>query len=84
MRVLRPNVDLCVGGCGKPDDIDHLFLSCEFLEKIWYDISSWLSFTTIHPACVADRLLQFENIGGFSKNICTSLHLILLSRVWFI
>jgi len=75
-------VDLYVGGCGKPDDIDHLFLSCEFLEKMWYDISSWLGFTTIHP--VADRLLQFENIGGFSKNICTSLHLIWLSCVWFI
>lgn len=72
--VLQPNVNLCVGGCGKSEDIDHLFLFCGFFEKIWYDIFCWPCFTTVHHVRIADHLLQFENLGGFSKNICTSLY----------
>ena len=28
--------NLWVGGCGKHEDIDHLFLSCDFFEFFWY------------------------------------------------
>jgi len=66
-QVLQPNVHLCVGGFGRLMDIDHLFLSCDFFGKIWYDISSWLGFTTIHPTRVSDHLLQFGTLGVFPK-----------------
>jgi len=39
-QVLQPNAQLCTGGCGKMEDADHLFLSCEFFLKFWYNISN--------------------------------------------
>jgi len=59
-QTLRPKVHLCVGSCGKHEDIDHLFFSCDFFRRIWYGISSWLGFTTVHPARVSDHLFQFD------------------------
>jgi len=49
--------------CGKSEDIDHLFLSCDFFRKIWYDIFIWFGFTMF-----ADHLFQFGNLGSFLKN----------------
>jgi len=37
-RVLYLNAQLCMGRCGLMEDIDHLFLSCEFFWKIWLGI----------------------------------------------
>ena len=77
-RVLKPNVHLYVGSCGKPEDIDRLILSCGFFKKNWYSIFSWFGFTMVHPTRVSNHLSQFGNLGGYSRNICTPLHLI-----WF-
>jgi len=66
-KVLQPNVHRCVGGCGKSEYIHHLFLSCDFFEKIWCGISNWLDFITVHPAHVSNHLLQFKTLGGFPK-----------------
>jgi len=70
--------------CGRLKDIYHFFLSYDFFGKISYDISSWIGFTKIHPNHGSGHLLQFGTLDGFSKNICTILHLIWLSCVWVI
>ena len=37
-RILHLNTQLCAGGCSKMEDVDHLFLSCNFFGKIWFCI----------------------------------------------
>jgi len=74
-RVIQLNAQLCAGGCGNPEDVNHLFISCEFFEKISFDISNWLGVTKVHPTHVSYHLLQFRALGGFSKNIQLSLTL---------
>lgn len=65
-------------------NVDHLFLSCNSFGKIWFGIYNWLRRTTVHLENVADHLLQFEHLGGFSKNIRTTIQLIWFSSVWVI
>lgn len=55
---------LCAGDCDKMEDIDHLFLSCDFFRHLWHDIANWLGFSTMPPEHVSDHFLQFENLGG--------------------
>ena len=83
-HILHHNAQLCVGSCGIMEDINHLFLSCDFFGKIWVGISNWLDFTTVYPNHVVDHFLQFENLGRFSKNIRISFQLIWLACIWVI
>jgi hypothetical protein len=80
-HVLHSNAQLCASGCGKIDGINYLFLSCDVFGKIWLGIYNWLGLTTVHPEHVADHLLQFEHLGGFSKNNRATFQLIWLSSV---
>jgi len=80
-HIIHPNVQLCVGVCGQVEDMNHLFLSCDFFRKLWYGLYSWFGFTTMHPTQVADHFLQFGSFGGYSKNIRSILLLIRLSCV---
>jgi len=82
--VFQSNTQFCMGGCGKLKDTDHLFMHCDFFGKIWVFVSHWLGIITVNLVCVSDHLLQFEWLGGFSKNIRSGIHLILLSTVWVI
>jgi len=54
-RILQSNTHYCSSGCGSSEDIDHLFLSCDFYEQIWYDIYNWLGIVTVKPAHVKDH-----------------------------
>lgn len=67
-HILHLNAQLCVAGCGIMEDIDRLFISCDFFEIFWIGISNWLGFITVHPKHVAYHFLQFENLGGFQKS----------------
>lgn len=49
-RVLQPNTTLYAGNCGKEEDINHLFLFCDFIGKVWSDIFVWLGLATVHSA----------------------------------
>lgn len=82
--MFQSNTQFCMGGCGKLKDTDHLFMHCDFFGKIWVFVSHWLGIITVNLVCVSDHLLQFEWLGGFSKNIRSGIHLILLSTVWVI
>ena len=77
-HILLPNAQLCVGGCGMMEDAKHLFLSCDFFGKLWYDISHWLSYNIVFPEHVSDHLYQFGTLGGFSKINCSAFHLIVI------
>jgi len=44
------------------EDIDHLFLSCDFFTHLWHDISNWFDFITVPPEHVSYHFLQFENL----------------------
>jgi len=78
---LRPNAQLCVGGCGMLEDAEHFFISCDIFGKLWYGISHWLWFHIVFPEHVSDHLYQFGTLGGFSKSNCSTFNLIWLSCV---
>ena len=35
-HVLQPNDNLCVGGCGTIETVDHLFIGCDIFDTVWY------------------------------------------------
>ena len=41
-HILHHNAQLCVDGCGIMEDIDHIFISCDFFESFKIVIPSWL------------------------------------------
>jgi len=83
-RVLQSNAHYRSNGCGSSEDIDHLFLTCDFFGQICYEIFKWLGFVTVKAAHVKDHLLQFRSLDGFSKNICNAFYLTWLSFVWIV
>jgi len=68
-HILHHNAQPCVGGCGSMEDIDHLFLSCDYFGKTWNEIMHWLRIIMVQPAHVANHFYQFETLGGFSKSV---------------
>jgi len=72
------------GGCNMIEDAKHLFLSCDFFGKLWYDISHWLGYHLVFPENVSDHLYQFSTFSGFSNGKRSALNLIWLSCVWVI
>lgn len=58
------------GGCGKEELINHLFLRCDFLDRIWYLIHQWLCISTITPIDGLEHALQFGGSHVFWKEIC--------------
>jgi hypothetical protein len=83
-KVLQLNSTSCSGGCGSQEDIDHLFLTCEFYGKIWYEIYNWLGLFSVKPAHIHNHIIQFPSLGGFSKHTCSTFYLIWLSTVWIV
>jgi len=80
-HVLHPNAQLCTCGWVTMEDIDHLFLSCDFIGKVWLGISNCLGFSRAHHEHAAYHFLQFENLDRFRKSIRVTFQLIWLSCV---
>ena len=83
-HILHPNAQLCVGACRTIEDANHLFLSCDFFDKLWYGISHWLGYNIVFPENMSDHLYQFGTFSGFSNSKHSALNLIWLSCVWVI
>jgi hypothetical protein len=66
------------------EDIDHLFVKCDFYGKLWYFISSWLGFSTAYNAMVLEHIYQFGSLGGFSYKVQSFLNVIWLFVAWII
>jgi len=47
-HILAATNILCSNDCGCLEDIDHLFLQCDFFGRLWSLISCWLGFGTVH------------------------------------
>lgn len=80
--VLQLNTNFYMGDSGHEEDINNIFISDDFFDKIWFSIYNWLGLTTVHPTQVSKHLLWFGLFGGFTKNVCNILNLIWLSFVW--
>jgi hypothetical protein len=59
-RIFQRNSQLCSRGCGSTEDIDHLFLTCDYFSQIWYALYNWLGLASVKPALVINHLIQFH------------------------
>lgn len=53
---------LCLGGCGWVEDVDHLFINCSSYGSIWPMVLHWVGINIVYPAHIIDHLLQFRNL----------------------
>jgi len=51
------------------EDLDHLFLSCDYFWKIWDDILHYLGFIMVQQTQVAHHFYQFGTLASFSKSV---------------
>jgi len=58
---------ICREGCGLNEDVDHLFVRCDFLGNIWSLVSNWLGFATVNPNTISVHYDKLCCLGGFSK-----------------
>jgi len=75
-HVLQHNAQLCVGGYGKLENVDHLFLSCDYFGKIWNCSLQWLDFSMVQPEHAINHLQQFESLCDFHKDFHKSIYLV--------
>jgi len=50
---------VCLGGCGKEEFINHIFLECDFFSSNWLHILQWLGICSVLPYDVRMYALQF-------------------------
>jgi len=67
--ILNHNDQLCTGGCGITEDMDHLFAKCDFFSRILYLVSHWLDFVMVSHETLLDHLAHFGGLGGSSKHV---------------
>lgn len=58
---------VCLGGCGKEEFINHIFLECKFFSSNWLHILQWLGICSVlsYDVCMHD--LQFGGSHLFQK-----------------
>lgn len=54
------NTQLLVGMYGKVEDVNHLFIYCEFFTHIWSGVLNSLDFFMVNLVSVSDHLIQFD------------------------
>jgi len=81
-RVLQPNVNLCVGGCGFIETADHLFLRCNLFGSVWGLVCQWLGVTHVSPSSIPEHFLQFVHLAGLPHATNFYLKVIWLACVW--
>jgi len=83
-RVLSINDQLCTGGCGCIEDMDHLFVACVFCGNIWYLIYDWLGISSITYLNLLLHLHHLCGLGDVSKQLIAALKMIWLATVYVI
>lgn len=66
------------------ENVDHLFVRCNFFSTIWSLVSNWLGFVTVLHGDNTEHLKHFCYLCGFSMQTCLRLKIIWLSCVWVI
>ncbi|GAU10307.1 hypothetical protein TSUD_421680, partial [Trifolium subterraneum] len=59
--------ELCLGGCGVAETIDHLIVGCDMSSPLWINILNWLGIFGPLPNVVVDHVSQFCNIFPVGK-----------------
>jgi len=80
-QVLQPNDNLCVGGCGLIETMDHLFIGCESFGSVWFLLCHWLGFSFVPPGSVKDHYSQFIHLAGLPRSTHMYLKVIWLACV---
>jgi hypothetical protein len=52
--------------CGMNEDVNHLFVNCNFHGRLWYLVSGGLGFSTVYNSRILEHIYQFCSLGGFS------------------
>ncbi|XP_058733164.1 uncharacterized protein LOC131604757 [Vicia villosa] len=61
-------VNFCVFGCSQMEDIQHLFLNCEFVISLWKSIYVWLD---IEPLLATDCISHFLHLLDSLRRRCS-------------
>jgi hypothetical protein len=54
-HVLQLTDNVCVGGCGSSETVDHLFIGCDVFRIVWYLVCSWIGIPCVFSDSVTDR-----------------------------
>lgn len=68
LHILANNDARCSFDCGYLEDRDHFFFQSNLYGRLRNLIYGWLGFSKVHHGNILDHLLQFNGLGGFSKN----------------
>jgi len=75
---------LCVGGCGCPETLHHLFCRCDIFGRVWLLVYQWLGISFNPLDVVRDNFHQFGNLAGVPRSTHTFLQVIWHACVWII
>ncbi|AES86815.1 hypothetical protein MTR_4g015110 [Medicago truncatula] len=77
------NDKVCMGGCGLNEDVDHLFVRCDFFFWQYSSlISNWLAFATTNSDTISAHYDKLCCLAGFSKQTRLTFKIIWLCSVW--
>lgn len=82
--VLQAADNFCVGGCGIPETVDHLFIQCTSFGRVWYLVCHWLGIPCVFQGSVTQHFIQFTNLAGMARGSHDYLKIIWLACVWAI
>jgi len=83
-QVLHSDNITCVGGCGSLENVEHLFLGCDFFGRVWTHVLLWLGLSYVSLVGCSDNYLQFGHMAGLPRLSHSFLQLIWLACVWTI
>lgn len=67
---------LCIAGCGHVEDLNHLFLSCQYFGALWPLVWAWLGVADAESQVISDHFLQFIHYVGVLTSRRSFFHLI--------
>ncbi|GAU47696.1 hypothetical protein TSUD_190240 [Trifolium subterraneum] len=76
--------ELCLGGCGVAETIDHLIVGCDMSSSLWIKILKWLGIFGPLPNVVTDHVSQFCNIFPVGKESQIGSQVLWLACCWSI
>jgi len=82
--VLQPQENLCGGGCGNIETMDHLFPGCNIFRKVWHLILHWLGISFACPVLIRDQYTQFTHLAGMPRASYSYLKVIWHASIWAI
>ena len=72
-RIISVTDQECTTTCGMNEDVNHLFVNCNFCGRLWYLVSRWLGFSIVYNCRILEHIYQFDSLGVFSHKVQCSL-----------